>query len=305
MTAYLAKRLLLAIPVLLITSLLVFLALHIAPGDPVDVMVGPIAPEEVRARVRAQLGLDQPLPVQFAKYMSNIAQGDLGESILSKRPVAELIRQKLPITLELGLAAFVLTYILAIPLGAIAALNRNTFLDWATMILALIGVAMPGFWLGLILMYAFAVYFKLLPPSGYGGVKYLILPTLALALPRVGMLARVTRSTMLEVIGQDYIRTARAKGLVERVVVIRHALRNSLIPIISLMGLDLGYIVGGAVVIEHIFARSGVGDMMLRSIYSRDFPVLQGSMFVLTFAIILGNIFADVCYVLVDPRIRH
>jgi ABC-type dipeptide/oligopeptide/nickel transport system permease component len=207
--------------------------------------------------------------------------------------------------LELGLAAFVMTYTLAIPLGAVAALNRNSFLDWFTMVLALIGVAMPGFWLGLILLYVFAVNFRVLPPSGHGSLKYLILPTIALALPRVGLLARITRSTMLEVIGQDYIRTARAKGLAERAVVIRHALRNSLIPIISLMGLDLGYIVGGAVVIEHIFARPGIGDMMLRSIYSRDFPVLQGCMFVLTFAIILGNIVADMAYVVVDPRIRH
>ena len=305
MTAYLIKRFLLAIPVLLVTSLLVFLALHLSPGDPVDVIAGPLAPQAVRDRIRTQLGLDKPLPIQFIIYMSNVARGDLGDSILNHRPVREMIATKLPITAELGLAAFSLTYLLAIPLGVIAALNRNSFSDWFTMILALIGVSMPGFWLALILIYTFAVYLRWLPPTGYSGLKYLILPALALGLPRVGQVARITRSSMLEVVGQDYMRTARAKGLAEWVVVVRHALRNALIPVISLVGLDLGYIIGGAVVIESIFARTGVGDMMVRAIYSRDFPVLQGCMFVLTVAIILGNIIADICYVIIDPRIRH
>jgi ABC-type dipeptide/oligopeptide/nickel transport system permease component len=305
MTAYLIKRFLLAIPVLLVTSLLVFLALHLSPGDPVDVIAGPLAPQAVRDRIRTQLGLDKPLPIQFIIYMSNVARGDLGDSILNHRPVREMIATKLPITAELGLAAFALTYLLAIPLGVIAALNRNSFSDWFTMILALIGVSMPGFWLALILIYTFAVYLRWLPPTGYSGLKYLILPALALGLPRVGQVARITRSSMLEVVGQDYMRTARAKGLAEWVVVVRHALRNALIPVISLVGLDLGYIIGGAVVIESIFARTGVGDMMVRAIYSRDFPVLQGCMFVLTVAIILGNIIADICYVIIDPRIRH
>jgi ABC-type dipeptide/oligopeptide/nickel transport system permease component len=271
----------------------------------VDVIAGPIAPQAVRDRIRTQLGLDKPLPIQFVIYMSNVARGDLGDSILNHRPVREMIAAKLPITAQLGLVSFALTYLLAIPLGAIAALNRNSFSDWFTMILALIGVSMPGFWLALILIYTFAVYLRWLPPTGYAGLKYLILPALALSLPRVGQVARITRSSMLEVVGQDYIRTARAKGLAEMVVVVRHALRNALIPVISLVGLDLGYIVGGAVVIESIFARTGIGDMMVRAIYSRDFPVLQGCMFVLTVAIILGNIIADICYVIVDPRIRQ
>ncbi|MFZ5917814.1 MAG: ABC transporter permease [Chloroflexota bacterium] len=305
MTAYLIKRFLLAIPVLFVTAFLVFLALHLSPGDPVDVIVGPIAPEHVRERVRAQLGLDEPLPVQFVIYMSNVLRGDLGQSILNKQPVAELIVQKLPVTAELGLAAFLVAYSLSLPLGTIAALNRNSFFDWFSMVLALIGVSMPGFWLGLILTYVFAVNLKWLPPTGHEGLKYLILPALALGLPRVGRIARITRSSLLEVVDQDYIRTARAKGLGERAVVLRHAMRNSLIPIISLMGLDLGYIVGGAVVIESVFARTGVGDLMLRAIYSRDFPVLQGCMFVLALAIILSNIVADLAYVIVDPRIRH
>jgi len=305
MTAYLVKRFLLAIPVLIVTAFLVFSALHLSPGDPVDVIVGPIAPEHIRDRVRAKLGLDKPLPVQFFIYMGNVAQGDLGQSILSKRPVSEMILEKLPITAELGLAAFLVAYLFSIPLGTVAALNRNSFFDWFSMVLALIGVSMPGFWLGLILIYAFAVNLRWFPPTGYESLKHLVLPALALGLPRVGRIARITRSSLLEVVDQDYIRTARAKGLAERAVVFRHALRNSLIPIISLMGLDLGYIVGGSVVIESVFARTGVGDMMLRAIYSRDFPVLQGCMFVLALAIILGNIFADFAYVIVDPRIRH
>jgi ABC-type dipeptide/oligopeptide/nickel transport system permease component len=305
MTAYLVKRSLLAIPVLLVTAFLVFGALHLSPGDPVDVIVGPIAPPSVREAVRQRLGLDKPLPVQFALYMSHIAQGDLGESILNKRDVSGMIREKLWVTAQLGLASFALTYLLGIPLGTIAALNRNRISDWLTMVIALLGVSMPAFWLGLLLMYMFSVNLRVFPATGHGSLKHLVLPAVALGLPYVGRVARITRSTMLEVIGQDYIRTARAKGLREWMVISRHALRNALIPIISLMGLDFGYILGGSVVIEHVFARPGIGDMILRSIYSRDFPVLQGCMFVLTAGIILGNVLADIAYVVVDPRIRH
>jgi peptide/nickel transport system permease protein len=305
MTTYIIQRLLLAIPVLFVTAFLVFGTLHLSPGDPVDMIVGPIAPEHIRERVRTELGLDKPLPVQFFLYMSHVVRGDLGQSILSKRPVWEMIKEKLPVTAKLGVAAFALAYALALPLGILAALKRNTFFDRFSMVLALIGVSMPGFWLGLLLIYAFAVHLKLLPATGHGSLKYLILPALALGLPRVGRIARITRSSLLDVVGQDYIRTARAKGLAERAVVARHAVRNALIPIISLMGLDLGYILGGAVVIEVVFARAGIGSMMLQSIYSRDFPVLQGCMFVLALAIILGNIFADLTYMFIDPRIRH
>jgi ABC-type dipeptide/oligopeptide/nickel transport system permease component len=201
-------------------------------------------------------------------------------------------------------AAFALAYLLAIPLGIIAALNRNTFVDWFSMIIALIGVSMPGFWLGLILMYIFSLYLGWLPPIGFGDFRSLIMPALALGLPRVGRIARYTRSSVLEVIGQDYIRTAQAKGLPESVVVLKHALRNAALPIISLIGLDLGYIIGGSVVIENVFSRKGIGFMMLQAIFSRDFPVLQGAMFVLALAIILSNILADIAYMVVDPRIR-
>ena len=305
MISYLIRRVLLTIPVLLLTALLVFSALHLAGGDPVMLLVHPQAPQSVREAVRVKLGLDKPLPVQFVLYMSNVLRGDFGRSLLSRRLVSELILEKLPVTAELGLAAFILAYVLAIPLGVIAALNRNKFLDWSSMVVALIGVSMAGFWLGLMLVFLCAANLRWLPPTGHGGLKYLVLPAVALGLPRVGRIARITRSSLLEVIDQDYIRTARAKGLSERVIVVRHALRNALIPIISLMGLDLGYIVGGSVVIEAVFARPGIGDMMLRGIYSRDFPVLQGSMFVLALAIILSNIIADLTYVIVDPRIRH
>jgi peptide/nickel transport system permease protein len=305
MVSYLIRRVLLAIPVLLLTALLVFSALHLAGGDPVMMLVPAIAPQETRDAVRAKHGFDKPLPVQFVVYMSNVLRGDLGRSILSRRQVSELILEKLPVTVELGVASLALAYLTSIPLGTIAALNRNSFLDWSSMIVALIGVSMAGFWLGLLLIYAFAVHLRWFPPTGHGTISHLVLPALALGLPRVGRIARITRSSLLEVVEEDYIRTARAKGLAERAVVFRHALRNALIPIISLLGLDLGYIVGGSVVIEHVFARPGIGDMMLRAIYSRDFPVLQGSMFVLALAIILSNITADVLYSFVDPRIRH
>ncbi len=305
MAKYFIKRILTAIPVLLATAVLVFSALHLAGGDPVSVMVGPTAPQETRERVRKKMGFDKPLTVQFGIYMGNILRGDLGNSILNRKAVSLMIVEKLPITAELGVAAFALAYIIAIPLGIIAALNRNSIFDWVSMLVALIGVSMPGFWLGLILIFIFALKLRVLPPTGYGGIEKLILPALALGLPRMGRIARITRSTMLEVINQDYIRTARAKGLTEWVVVVKHALRNAMLPIISLMGLDLGYIIGGSVVIENVFARNGIGNMMLRAITSRDFPVLQGSMFVLALAIILSNILADLSYMIVDPRIRQ
>lgn len=305
MSTYLIRRVLLSLPVLFVTAFLVFGALHLSPGDPVEVIVGPLASEEVRETVRHNLGLDKPLPVQFALYMGHIAQGDLGQSILNRRQVAEMIGEKLPVTAELGLTAFILTYLLGVPLGTYAALKRNSVSDVVTMIIALLGVSMPAFWLGLLLMYLFSVNLRLFPATGHGSAAHVVLPALALSLPLVGRVARITRSTVLEVIGQDYIRTARAKGLGERIVISRHALRNALIPIISLMGLDFGYILGGSVVLESVFARPGVGDMILRSIYSRDFPVLQGCMFVLAGGIVVGNILADVAYVLVDPRIRH
>ena len=305
MLSYTLKRGLLAIPVLLLAAALVFSALHLAGGDPVMLLVPANAPASVRDAVRVKLGLDKPLPVQFVTYMSNVLRGDLGRSLASRREISELIIEKLPVTAELGVTSLALAYLVAIPLGTIAAANRNSFLDWSTMLMSLIGVSMAGFWLGLLLIYAFAVHFRWFPPTGHGTLKQLILPALALGLPRMGRIARITRSSMLEVLNYDYIRTARAKGLKERAVVYRHALRNALIPIISLLGLDLGYIVGGSVVIEHVFARPGIGDMMLRGIYSRDFPVLQGSMFVLALAIVLSNIIADLAYTLVDPRIRH
>lgn len=305
MASYLLKRLLAAVPVLFITMVLIFLALHLAGGDPTTTLLGPGAPMELREATRARLGLDKPIPVQFIVYMSNILRGDFGKSILSKQSVLKMIWDKLPITAELGASAFALAYLIAIPLGLIAALNRNKFIDWFSMILALIGVSMAGFWLGLILMYFFAGTLKWLPPTGHGDFKHLILPMLALGLPRVGRIARITRSSVIEVLAQDYIRTARAKGLRESTVVFIHALRNALIPIISLAGLDLGYIIGGSVVIESVFARPGIGFMMLKSIYSRDFPVLQGAMLVLAVAIILSNILADIAYVAVDPRISY
>ncbi|MCK4897950.1 MAG: ABC transporter permease, partial [Anaerolineales bacterium] len=209
MAKYFIKRVLTAIPVLLVTALLVFSALHLAGGDPVNMVVGSTAPQETRDKARKRLGLDKPLPVQFGIYMGNILTGDLGNSILNRRPVSEMIVEKLPITAELGLAAFTLAYVVAIPLGIIAALNRNSIFDWVSMLIALIGVSMPGFWLGLILIFIFALKLRMLPPTGYGEFKKLILPALALGLPRMGRIARITRSTMLEVIGQDYIRTAR------------------------------------------------------------------------------------------------
>ncbi len=304
MLFYLIKRIISKIPILFGMTIIVFLILHLAPGDPVDMIVGPNVTPEVYQNIRTQLGLDKPLIVQYFKFLTNIFQGNLGESILQGRPVLEIIKERIPVTFTLGITILIISFGLAIPAGIIAAINRNTWKDYLCMSGALLGMSMPTFWFGLLLLYFFAYKLRLFPISGYGTWKHLVLPALAMGLTDAAITARMVRSSMLEVIRQDYIRTARSKGLARPVIIYQHALKNALIPIITLLGMKIGWVLGGSVFLEVIFSRPGIGRLMINAIFARDYPVVQGAMLVLTTSIILGNMLADLLYAVIDPRIR-
>jgi len=293
------------IPVLIVMTLIVFSIFYFAPGDPVSRIAGPNATPEVYERIKQKYGLDQPFIVQYFRFAKSVVEGDLGVSILQDRPVIEMIKERLPVTLQIGLLGFLLTFVIAIPAGVMAAVKKNTVVDYLCMSGSLLGIAIPTFWLGLLLLYVFAYKLRWFPISGDGTIKQLILPSFAIGLTNAAVTARMVRSSMLEVLKQDYVRTARSKGLFEKIVIYRHALKNALIPIITLMGLRLGWIIGGSVALEIIFSIPGIGRLMVDSILSRDFPVVQGAMIVLTSSIILANILADILYAMVDPRIRY
>ena len=305
MLKYILKRILLMIPVLIIMTLIVFSIFYFAPGDPVSRIAGPNATQEVYESIRQKYGLDQPFFVQYFRFAKSVVKGDLGISILQDRPVIEMIKERLPVTLQIGLLGFLITFVIAIPAGVIAAVKKNTTIDYMCMSGTLLGIAIPTFWLGMLLLYVFAYKLRWFPISGDGTVKQLILPSFAIGLTNAAITARMVRSSMLEVLKQDYVRTARSKGLFEKKVIYGHALKNALIPIITLMGLRLGWILGGSVALEIIFSIPGIGRLMVDSILSRDFPVVQGAMLVLTSSIILANILADILYAVVDPRIRY
>lgn len=304
MLRYFVRRMAFLVLTLLGATIVIFSMLHLAPGDPIDLIVGPNVIPEVRENIRHQYGLDRPLAVQYLSFMKSLLRGDLGNSIIQHKPVSELIAERFFVTLELSLTALFISFLISIPIGIKAALKRNTVTDYALMALSLIGISMPTFWFGLMLLYIVAFKLRFFPISGYGTWRHLFLPALTIGITDAALLARMVRSSMLEVIRQDYIRTARSKGLPERVVINRHALRNALIPIITLLGLRIGGVVGGSVVVEIVFARPGLGRLMVDSILARDYPVVQGVMVVLTTCIILGNLLADILYAVVDPRIK-
>ncbi|MGB4366733.1 MAG: ABC transporter permease [Acetomicrobium sp.] len=304
MLRYFVRRMAFLVLTLLGATIVIFSMLHLAPGDPIDLIVGPNVTPEVRENIRHQYGLDRPLAVQYLSFMKSLLRGDLGNSIIQHKPVSELIAERFFVTLELSLTALFISFLISIPIGIKAALKRNTVTDYALMALSLIGISMPTFWFGLMLLYIVAFKLRFFPISGYGTWRHLFLPALTIGITDAALLARMVRSSMLEVIRQDYIRTARSKGLPERVVINRHALRNALIPIITLLGLRIGGVVGGSVVVEIVFARPGLGRLMVDSILARDYPVVQGVMVVLTTCIILGNLLADILYAVVDPRIK-
>lgn len=293
------------IPALLGLTVLVFLILHLSPGSPVDLIAGPNASPEIRENIERRLGLDKPLHTQYFHFLGNILQGDLGTSILQNRPVAEMIGERISITFELGFYSLLFSFAIAIPIGILAAVKRNTMADYLSMTGALIGLSLPTFLFGLLLLYIFGYKLGWLPLSGYGTYQHLILPVLTVGLTDAAITARMVRSSMLEQIRQDYIRTARSKGLREEKILYKHALKNAMIPIITLFGMRLGLIFGGSVIIETVFSIPGIGKLMVDSIFSRDYPVVQGSLLVLTALVFIGNLISDILYALVDPRIKY
>lgn len=313
MFAYLARRALALLPILLLMSVIVFVLIRMVPGDPIDVMYGSEGMDQARrAALSRELGLDQPIPIQYVKWLLRALRGDLGRSYRAQMPVLQLIAQRLPATLLLSASALLFSLIIAIPLGVIAAVKRNTWADFGAMGFAITGISLPNFWSGIMLVLIFAVSLKWLPSIGYvpftkdpvDSLRHLILPTITLGLALAGTTTRLTRSSLLEELGKDYVRTARGKGLHERTVLLGHALRNALIPTVTMIGLQLGFLIGGAVVVETVFAWSGIGLLVVDSIFARDYPVVQGVVLVIAVLVVLINLAVDVVYTVLDPRIR-
>lgn len=305
MFGYISARLLSTIPVLLGIVFITMLTLDLIPGDPVAMMLGDNArPEEVAA-LRTKLGLDQPLIVRYVRYLADIVQGDLGRSILSNRPVVTEIQAVLPKTLQLAVVAMALAVMIGLTTGVLSALRPGGTMDALMRLLALIGLSMPVFWLGLVLIYIFAYYFRLFPVGGTGSWQHLVLPALALAAPSIAIVSRMTRSSMLEILREDYIRTAWAKGLGQQWVILRHTLRNALIPIVTVIGLQFGQLMGGAVLTETVFAWPGLGRLIVQAIFARDYVLLQGGVLAFALSFVLINAFVDISYAYIDPRTRN
>jgi peptide/nickel transport system permease protein len=315
MRRYLARRLLLLVPVLAGVSIIIFMVLHLSPGDPVDIMLGSQATLEDRARLRAELGLDEPLHVQYGRWLGHVARGDLGRSLWMKRAVLDEVLGRFKATLLLTGTALLLSTAAGIALGVTSATRPHSLLDRTSAVASLFGASMPSFWLGIVLMVVFALWLGWLPASGmyapYGGggvrdlLAHLVLPAITLAAASVTIVARLTRTAMLDVLGQDYIRTARAKGAMEAAVVLRHGLKNALIPIVTVIGVQAGYLLGGAVLTETVFAWPGVGTLMVQGILARDFPLVQGCVLVIALSFVLINLGVDLLYAWLDPRIRY
>jgi peptide/nickel transport system permease protein len=313
MGGILVRRLLGALPILLIVSLITFGMIHMIPGDPATAIAGMSATAEQIANIRRDLGLDQPLLVQLWAWYSNLLHGDLGRSLLLGQPVVQATLQRLPVTIALSAYALVLTLLIGLVSGIVAALRQNTWIDQAAMIIAMIGISLPSFYLGLLMIIVFAVDLRWLPTGGYipltadpvGWLATSTMPAFALALLLAGLLARITRSTMLEVLRQDYIRTARAKGLPSRTVVLKHALANALIPITTVIGIIVSLLISGSVVIETLFSIPGIGQLLTQAVLNRDYPMVQGGLLITTALLVLVNIAVDVGYALLDPRVRY
>ena len=302
-----------AIPVLLIVSLITFGLMRLIPGDPSAAIGGLSATAEQLQQIRRELGLDDPLLVQLAKWYAGLIQGNLGRSILMGQDVFEVTMIRLPVTILLSLYALVLTLLLGLVSGILAALRQNTVVDQVAMVLAMIGISVPNFFLGLLMILLFAVHLGWLPTGGYiplmqdpiGWLRTSTMPALSLALLQMGLLARITRSTMLEVLRQDYIRTARAKGLPRRLVVVKHALTNALIPITTVVGIIISLSISGAVVTESLFSIPGMGQLLTQAVLNRDYPMVQGGLLLTTAFLVMVNILVDIAYALLDPRVRY
>jgi peptide/nickel transport system permease protein len=305
-TAYIARRLVLLVPVWVGVLTLVFLMRVLVPGDPVEIMfVGQQTDEAVKANIRHQLGLDRPLPVQYATYVWNLLHGDLGVSITTQRPVTAEIASRYPNTVVLTVASLSVATLIGLVTGVVAAVRKDSVVDTASMVVALAGLSMPGFWLGLLLIYVFAVNLRWFPVLGAMSPQGLVLPSVTLGVIASAVLARVVRSSMLEVLREDYVRTARAKGLAEWLVILRHAFRNALVPIVTIIGLQIGALLAGAFIVEFVFAWHGVGELAIQALQKRDFPLIQGIILVVSTTYVLVNLAIDILYTAIDPRIIY
>jgi peptide/nickel transport system permease protein len=308
-----ARRIVSAVPILFLVSLLTFGLMHFIPGDPAVAIAGLSATPEQIIQLRHDLGLDQPFFTQLYRWYAGLFEGNLGRSLLMGQPVLSVMLFRLPVTIALSAYALVITLVLGLLSGIVAALRQNTVVDQAAMVFAMIGISMPNFWLGLLMIFIIAVKFGWLPTGGYiafsddpvGWLRTSTMPAISLALLQVGLLARITRSTMLEVLRQDYIRTARAKGLPRRLVVFKHALTNALIPITTVIGIVVSLLISGSVVTESLFSIPGVGQLLTQAVLNRDYPLVQGGLLLVTALLVLVNVLVDVSYAVLDPRVRY
>jgi peptide/nickel transport system permease protein len=313
MAAYVLRRLLATIPTLLLLSLMVFAIVHLTPGDPVSFMLGDEATPEVAKAMRERLGLDQPLAVQYGKWLIRSVTGDLGRSMRSNMPVSEAIMQRMPVSVELAAIAMLISLSLAIPAGILSATRRNSLVDTGATVGALVGVSMPNFMLGFFLIYVFSLQLRLLPPSGWVplgedlslNLKSVLMPAITLGAAAAAIVTRMTRSSLLEVLSLDYVRTARAKGLAERRVILKHAFKNALVPVVTIVGLQVGHLLGGAIITETLFGLPGMGRLMVDAINTRDYPIVQGVVLFSAVIFLTANLLVDVAYAALDPRIRY
>lgn len=306
MIRYISARLLATVPVVFGVTLAVFSMLYLIPGDPVKMMLSEFvtSPQQI-ARMRAQLHLNEPFAQQYARFVWNAARGNLGESIRDRRPVTDEVMELFPSTVQLALTALALSAALGVGLGVVAAIRQNSWTDVGVMMLARLGVSMPSFWLGLLLIFAFSLRLGLLPATGGGGLDHLVMPAFALGAGAAAITAALTRSSMLEVLRMDYMTTARAKGLAGASVVLRHGLANALIPIVTIFGLQAGQLLAGTVIIETVFGRPGIGRLLINAILNKDFPLVQGIVLFVAIAYVFINLLVDLVYAAVDPRIRY
>ncbi len=306
MIRHIQRRLLSSIPIILGVATLTFALMHLLPGDPAETILAQSGGQaEAIEQLRHQLGLDLPLHVQYWHFLSSAARGDFGESIWLRRPVSEVLAEQLPATLELALAAMVLAVFIGLSLGILAALYHDTWIDRAAMALSVVGVATPIFWSGLLAIYLFAAALHWLPATGQGDLRHLVLPAVVLGYGAAGSIARLVRSSMLDVLRQEYITAARGKGLRQKTVLLRHALRNALIPVVTMLGLQFGALLGGTVVTETVFSRQGLGRTLVDAVLWKDFPLVQGGVMLIAAIYIVVNLLVDISYAYIDPRIRY
>lgn len=305
MKRYLLQRLLLLLPTLLGALTLVFCLIHLIPGDPVEVMLGETASAADKEELRRALGLDQSLFVQYASFLGGLARGNIGRSLYEQGSVAELITERMPATLELALCAMVFAILISVPLAILAALNKRSWIDRLALLFSLLGLSMPNFCIGPLLMIVLSIHLGWLPVSGHGGFSHLVLPALTLGLGMAAILTRLLRATLLQVAGKEYLQAARAKGLSESRVWLKHAMRNALLPVITIMSLQLGGLLAGSIITETIFSWPGIGRLTVQAIQTRDYPLVQGCVLTLGISYMLVNFLTDICYRLVDPRIAY